>query len=102
MSKTTPRLVDFAIGLVKSVLNLPEWASKAFWGNCSNCKRIVIDPTHQKMTLGLENASYSLPQWQTEFPCTIMYSAYSRYNIQPYAHRIRSGYRGQLLRPLVF
>lgn len=101
MSKSTPGLVDFAIGLVKSVLNLPEWASEAFWGNCSNCKRMVINPAHQKMTHGLENASYSLPQCQTEFPCTIMYSAYSTCNIKPYVHRLRSGYCGQLLNPLV-
>ena len=104
MSKSTSGLMDFAIGLVTSVLNLPEWASEAFWGNCSNCKRIVINPAHQKMTLGLENASYSLPEWQIEFPCTVkyMYRAYSRCNIQPYRHRIQSGYCGQVLSPLAF
>ena len=51
----SPGIVDFATGLMNSVLNLP-----------------VINPAHQKkffrlykVTLGLEDSSYSLPEWQT-------------------------------------
>ena len=43
----SPGLVDFAIGLVIFVLNLPEGASAVFWGN-SNYGRIVINPANQK------------------------------------------------------
>ena len=39
----SPELVDFAIGLVMFVLNLPT----VFWGN-SNYIRIVINPANQK------------------------------------------------------
>ena len=46
----SPGLVDFAIGLVISVLKLPD-GQKRVWG-------LV------KMTCGLVNASYSLPEWQ--------------------------------------
>ena len=41
----SPGLVDFAIGQVIFVLNLPN--GKFFWGN-SNYKRIVINPANQK------------------------------------------------------
>ena len=40
-------LVDFAIGLVIFVLNLPDGQSATFFGN-SNYKRIVINPANQK------------------------------------------------------
>ena len=65
----SPVLVDFAIGLVMSVLNLPDGQVLFFWGN-SNYRRIVINPANQKgfweteMTCGLVHASYSLPEWQ--------------------------------------
>ena len=51
----SPGIVDFTTGLMNSVLNLP-----------------VINPAHQKkffrlykVTLGLVDSSYSLPEWQT-------------------------------------
>ena len=61
-------LVDFAIGLVNSVLNLPYW--QLIFGGNSNYRRTVINPAHQlffrldEMTFGLVHARYSLPQWE--------------------------------------
>ena len=61
-------LVDFAIGLVNSVLNLPYW--QLIFGGNSNYRRTVINPAHQlffrldEMTFRLVHARYSLPQWQ--------------------------------------
>ena len=43
----SPRLVDFAIGQVIFVLNLPDGQVLFFGGN-SNYKRIVINPANQK------------------------------------------------------
>ena len=43
----SPGLVDFAIGRVIFVLNLPDGQVLFFWGN-SNYKRIVINPANQK------------------------------------------------------
>ena len=43
----SPGLVDFAIGLVIFVLNLPPQASAVFWGN-SNYRWIVINPANLK------------------------------------------------------
>ena len=40
-------LVDFAIGLVIFVLNLPDRQVLFFWEN-SNYRGIVINPTNQK------------------------------------------------------
>ena len=62
-------LVDFAIGLVNSILNLPDWQVKYFeeFNFQKNCE---INSTHQKiwglveMTFGLVNVSFSLPEWQ--------------------------------------
>ena len=63
-------LVDFAIGLVISVLNLPNGQVKYFeeFNLQKNCK---INSAHQKileaiveMTFGPVNASFSLPEWQ--------------------------------------
>ena len=42
-----PGLVDFAIGLVFFVLNLPDGQVLFFGGN-SNYRRIVINPANQK------------------------------------------------------
>ena len=62
-------LVDFAIGLVNSVLNFPDGHVVFFCGN-SNYRRTVINPAHQlffrlvDMTFGLVHAKYSLPEWQ--------------------------------------
>ena len=43
----SPGLVDFAIGLVMFVLNLPDEQVLFFWRN-SNYRRIVINPAIQK------------------------------------------------------
>ena len=43
----SPGLVDFAIGLVIFVLNLPDGQVLFFGGN-SNYRRIVINPANQK------------------------------------------------------
>ena len=56
-------LVDFAIGLVNSVFNLPDGQVK----NRRTVKSIL--PVKKflglvKMTSGLVNASFSLPEWQ--------------------------------------
>ena len=64
----SPELVDFAIGLANSVLNLPDEQVNFLGGN-SNYRRTVINPAHQilgglvEMTFGLVHASYSLPEW---------------------------------------
>ena len=65
MVSDSPGLVDFATGLVNSVLNLPDGQEK-FSGEFT-----VINPAHQKnffglykVTLGLVYSSYSLPKWQ--------------------------------------
>ena len=85
-------LVDFAVGLVNSVLNLPDQQVIFFWvggwGN-SNYRRTVINPGHQifwglvEMTFGLVHASYCLPEWQavklTFFaPCHLQMDEYNR------------------------
>ena len=62
----SPGLVDFAIGLVNSVLNLPDGQVKYFeeFNLQKNCE---INSAHQKfwglveMTFGQVNASFSLP-----------------------------------------
>ena len=61
--------MDFAIGLVNSVLKLFNRQVKFSWN--SNYRGFVINPAHQKtfweqakMALGLVHYSYSLPEWQ--------------------------------------
>ena len=73
--------MDFAIGLVNSVLNFSaQLASEAFLGN-SNYRRTVIIAAHQKFfgatlkTLGLVHTSNNLPEWQVVKPtflCTLL------------------------------
>ena len=69
MVSNSPKLVDFAVGVVNSVLNLPNGQLNFFGGN-SNSRITVINPAHQiflrlvEMTLGKVHASYSLPEWQ--------------------------------------
>ena len=65
----SPGVVDFAIGLVISILNLPD-GQMNFWGGNSNYRRPVTN-AHQnfffglvEMTFGLLHASYSLPECQ--------------------------------------
>ena len=43
----SPGLVDFAVGLVIFVLNLPD-GQELFWGGNSDYRRIVIHPANQK------------------------------------------------------
>ena len=65
----SPGLVNFAIGLVNSVLNLPNGQVK-FFGEFKLHKNCVINPAHQKVlglaeiNFGQVHASYSLPDWQ--------------------------------------
>ena len=76
-----PGLVDFAIGLVYSVLNLSEKQEDFFWKfklqkNC-NKQYFFLGGGGMlvKMTLGLVHASYNLPEWQVVklfFLCTMM------------------------------
>ena len=72
-------LVDFAIGLVNPVLNLPDGQEKYFeeFNLQKNCE---INSAHQKiwglveMMFGLVNASFSLAKWQAvknDFLCTL-------------------------------
>ena len=69
MVSGSPGLVDLAVGLVNSVINLPD-GQVNFLGRNSNYRRTVINPAHQifgglvEMTFGLVHASYSLPEWQ--------------------------------------
>ena len=62
-------LVDFAIGLVKSVFNLSDGKLMLFEdsNNTRNVKSILLDKEVlglAEMTSGLVNASFSLPKWQ--------------------------------------
>ena len=65
----SPGLVDFAIGLVNSVLNLPKRQVK-FFEEFKLHKNCVINPAHQnvfgqvEINFGLVHVSYSLPDWQ--------------------------------------
>ena len=66
----SPGQVDFAIGLVNFVLNLPDGLVKFFLRN-SNYRRTVKSILLIKiflglveMTFGLVHASFSLPEWQ--------------------------------------
>ena len=61
----TPGLVDFAIGLVNSVLNLPDGQVKYF-EEFNSQEKFEINSAHQKilglveLTFGLVNAIFSL------------------------------------------
>ena len=61
----SPGLVDFAIGLVNSVLNLPDGQVKYF-EEFNLQKKVEINSAHQKilglveLTFGLVNAIFSL------------------------------------------
>ena len=67
----SPGLVDFAIGQVNSVLNLPDRQVKCFeefnLQNLRTVKSILLIQEFGglvEMTFGLVNASFSLPEWQ--------------------------------------
>ena len=65
----SPGLVDFAIGVVNSVFNLPD-GQVLFLSNSNKgrtVKSILLDKKLLglvQMTSGLVNASFSLPEWQ--------------------------------------
>ena len=65
----SPGLVDFAIRLVNSVLNLPIGQGKFFeeFKLQKNCEINLLIKTFLglvEMILGLVNVSFSLPEWQ--------------------------------------
>ena len=65
----SPGLVDFAIGLVNSVLNLPDGQVKFFeeFKLQKNCEINLLIKTSMglvEMIFGLVYASFSLPEWQ--------------------------------------
>ena len=62
-------LVDFAIGLVNSVINLPDGQVKFFeeFKLQKNCEINLLIKTFLglvEMMFGLVNVSFSLPKWQ--------------------------------------
>ena len=64
-----PRLVDFAIRLVNSVVNLPDRRGKFFeefelQKHCEINLLIKMFLALVEMMLGLVNVSFSLPEWQ--------------------------------------
>ena len=65
----SPGLVDFAIGLVNSVLNLPNGQMKVFeeFNYRRTVKSILLIKTFWglgEMTFGLGYASFRSPEWQ--------------------------------------
>ena len=66
----SPGLVDFAIGLVNSVFNLPDGQVFFFLRNSNNRSTVTSILLVKKflglveMMSGLVNASFSLPEWQ--------------------------------------
>ena len=65
----SPGLVDFAIGLVNSVINLPNGQVKFFEESKlqRNCEINLLIKTFLglvEMMFGLVNVSLSLPEWQ--------------------------------------
>ena len=63
VASDSPGLVDFAIGLVNSVLNLPNGQVK-YVEEFNLQKNCEINSVLVEMTFGLINASFSLPKWQ--------------------------------------
>ena len=65
----SPGLVDFAIGLVNSVFNLPD-GQVIYFAEFEKQKNCEINSAREKafglveMTSGLVNVSFSLPEWQ--------------------------------------
>ena len=83
----SPGLVDFAIGLVNSVLTCPtgKWYFLSNLNNRRTVKSILLVKKILglvEMTSGLVNASFSLPEWQAVkiiffAPCTWVNTLYS-------------------------
>ena len=69
MVSDSPGLVDFAVGLVNLVVNLPE-GQVIFFEEFEKQKNCEINSALPKafglveMTSGLVNVSFSLPEWQ--------------------------------------
>ena len=71
----SPGLLDFAIGLVNPVFNLPK-GQGFFLGGNSKYRRTVINTAHQNWeggggtlkTLGQVDTSKNLPEWQAVKP----------------------------------
>ena len=66
----SPGLVDFAVGLVNSVINLPDGQVKFFeeFKLQNDCEINLLIETFLglvEMIFGLVNVSFSLPKWQT-------------------------------------
>ena len=86
MVSDSPGLVGFAIGLVNSVINLPDGQVKFFEESKSqrNCEINLLIKTFLglvEMMFGLVNVSFSLPEWQavklTFFaPCPVQSTFY--------------------------
>ena len=75
----SPGLTDFAIGLVNSVLNLPDGQVKFFEEfKLQLVKSILLIKMFLglvEMTFGLVYASFSLPEWQPlKMTCTLAVS----------------------------
>ena len=69
MVSDSPGLVDFGIGLVNSVISLPDRQEKFFeeFKLQKNCEINLLIKTFLrlvKMMFGLVNVSFSLPKWQ--------------------------------------
>ena len=63
----SPGLVDFAVGLVNSVSNLPDGQVMFFEDNRRTVKSILLVKKFWglvEMTSGLVHASFCLPEWQ--------------------------------------
>ena len=69
MVSDSPGLVDFAIGLVNSVFNLPD-GQVIYFEEFEKQKNCEINSAREKafglveMTSGVVNVSFSLPEWQ--------------------------------------
>ena len=69
VASNSPGLVDFAIGLVNSVSNLPDGQVMFYeeFNNRGTVKSILLVKKFWglvEMMSGLVNASFSLPEWQ--------------------------------------
>ena len=83
----SPGLLDFATGLVISILNLPDgqmrfWAELKLQENCTQCSSKIFFGLVE-MTFGLIRANYSFPESQavelTFFaPCVYTYLTSSK------------------------
>ena len=78
----SPGLAKFAIGLVNSVINLPDRQVKSFdeFKLQKNFEINLLTKTFLglvEMIFGLVNISFSLPEWQSyknDFLCTLNYN----------------------------